>query len=564
MIKAIKFRAGPSPDAPSLSVDLSPVTVFVGPNNSGKSLALREIEQWCTTNAKGPGEVVENVVFEPWTSEALESFLQENIVGSPDGDFITISRSAIGGPLQGRVHKPSALNEIKNGLQERGHMSSVLRALTTRLDGQNRLALVDESPDPDFALKAKVPIGVLFRDEGLRRTVREMIFRAFGRYLVVDPTRSGHLRYRLSETPPIDAEQERGWGPRSVEFHTAATLVAGSSASDGVKAYTGIVTSLMAGKPRVTLIDEPEAFLHPSLSHQLGKDICTHLVADGQRVIVATHSAHFLMGCVAGSAAINIVRLTYANGVATARVLPHDRLKPMLRNPLLRSIGVLSALFHNAVVVTEADADRAFYQEVNERLLNARDPRGIENCIFLNAQNKQTVWSIVKPLRELGIPAVGIVDLDVLKEGGTVWAKPMEGAFVPDATKSGHEATRGKLLAAFKALPGYNEKTIKRGGGIAQLSAGDRQAAEDFFDQLNAYGIFVVRAGEIEQWLPELKVDRSKETWLKNVFEAMGEDPADPDYAKPAADDVWGFLGQVNAWLTNPMRRGMPQVTPAA
>lgn len=43
-----------------------------------------------------------------------------------------------------------------------------------------------------------------------------------------------------------------------------------------------------------------------------------------------------------------------------------------MQNPLLRSIGVFNALFYNAVVVTEADADRAFYQEINERLLKEK------------------------------------------------------------------------------------------------------------------------------------------------------------------------------------------------
>jgi hypothetical protein len=80
-------------------------------------------------------------------------------------------------------------------------------------------------------------------------------------------------------------------------------------------------------------------------------------------------------------------------------------------------------LFFEAVIVCEADSDRAFYQEINERLLAEFDNRGMNNCLFINAQNKQTVWDIVKPLRELGIPTIGIVDIDVLKEGGSVTIK---------------------------------------------------------------------------------------------------------------------------------------------
>jgi hypothetical protein len=142
--------------------------------------------------------------------------------------------------------------------------------------------------------------------------------------------------------------------------------------------------------------------------------------APEKRVFVSTHSPTFVMGCIQSGAPVNIIRLTYRSGVATARVLPSTEILQLMRNPLLRSTGVLSGLFYEFVVVTEADADRAFYQEVNERLLRFKPEWGIQNCLFINAQNKQTVQTIMRPLRKLGIPAAAIVDVDVLKEGGTV------------------------------------------------------------------------------------------------------------------------------------------------
>ena len=56
---------------------------------------------------------------------------------------------------------------------------------------------------------------------------------------------------------------------------------------------------------------------------------------------------------------------------------------------------------------------------------------GIPNCLFINAQNKQTVQTIIKPLRELGIPTAGIVDIDVLKDGGAEWSNFLKSGFVP-------------------------------------------------------------------------------------------------------------------------------------
>ena len=84
-----------------------------------------------------------------------------------------------------------------------------------------------------------------------------------------------------------------------------------------------------------------------------------------------------------------------------------------MRDPLLRSTNVLNALFHRGAIVCESDVDRSFYQEVNARLLV--DSAGIRDSVFLNAQNKQTVRRLVEPLRKMGIPAVAVVDIDILK-----------------------------------------------------------------------------------------------------------------------------------------------------
>jgi len=70
----------------------------------------------------------------------------------------------------------------------------------------------------------------------------------------------------------------------------------------------------------------------------------------------------------------------------------------LTRNPLLRSTGALSGLFYEFVIVTESDTDRAFYNEVNERLVSFRNEWSVPNCLFLNAQNKQTVSSIITEL----------------------------------------------------------------------------------------------------------------------------------------------------------------------
>ena len=315
-----------------------------------------------------------------------------------------------------------------------------------------------------------------------------------------------------------------------------------------------MITEIVAGDPAVLLIDEPEAFLHPALSFKLGKEIALASSGSKKRLFVSTHSPTFVMGCIQSGAPINIVRLTYRGGVATARLLASQELLAFMRNPLLRSTRVLDGLFYECVVVTEADADRAFYQEINERLLGLKPEWGIPNCLFLNAQNKQTVPTILHPLRKLGIPAVGVVDIDVLKDGGAAWTKFLGGGFVSALEYQSLGILRAKVRAKLDAT-GNN---MKRDGGLDILEGEDKEAAENLCEKLAEYGLFVVKKGELESWLPSLGASGHGPSWLIDVFQKMGEDPEDQSYLRPGVDDVWSFVAEIRRWLSDPSRKGIP------
>jgi hypothetical protein len=420
------------------------------------------------------------------------------------------------------------------------------------LDGRSRINLISEQPAGDLQQAAQTSFQALFRDDGRRHEVRRIVADAFGWYFVIDPTHLGQLRIRLAERAPNSDLEERGIHHEAVQFHSKAQLI--DLASDGVKAFTGIVTELVAGDPKIVLIDEPEAFLHPSLAYKLGYEISRAALTADKRVFASTHSPTFVMGCIQSGAPVNIIRLTYRENVATARLLPSREILELMRNPLLRSTGVLSGLFYEFVIVTESDTDRAFYQEVNERLVRYKPEWGIPNCLFINAQNKQTVQTIIRPLRKLGIPTAGIVDVDILKDGGTNWANLLESVNVPAMSHAALATLRSSVKQAMESTG----RDMKRDGGVAILTQGDREAAHNLLDQLNDYGIFVVPGGELESWLRPLGVNGKGPTWLIDVFERMGEDPDTADFLKPSDGDVWRFIADVKEWLINPNRKGIP------
>ena len=555
MISNFRLKFGRVPGSVSEPISTTPVTVFVGPNNSGKSKVLSEIEQYCRTGQKNASSLIlDDVTFSGLPEkEVLEAI--KHIEQQPNqGEAVSLGHIVVGSAY-GRQHVPLA--NLKEVIQNPTNSLPAfcqwfLTHSTLILDGRNRINLVNQQPAGDLQKPPMSSFQVLFRDDNKRHEVRRIVSEAFGSYFVLDPTSLGQLRIRLSQRAPTDDLEERGIHAEAVKFHANAQLI--DNASDGVKAFTGIVTEVIAGDPRAILIDEPEAFLHPSLAAKLGNEVSRAALSADKRVFVSTHSPTFVMGCIQSGAPVNIIRLTYRDGVATSRVLPSGEILELMRNPLLRSTGVLSGLFYEFVVVTESDADRAFYQEINERLLRFKPEWGIPNCLFINAQNKQTVQTIIRPLRQLGIPAVGIVDIDVLKEGGTVWSNLLSGANVPEITLTSFATTR----SAVKKAMDNSGKDMKREGGVAVLPPSEREAAENLLQQLSEYGVFVVPGGELECWLKALGASGHGPSWLISIFEKMGEDPDANNFLRPAENDVWAFMATVKTWLVDSKRKGIP------
>jgi len=562
MIEKIKLKFGSSVGQQNLEFDVTPITVFVGPNNSGKSKILIEIENY-SKRAYGQANdvILDSLTFTPFTPQEIEQEILKIELTPNVGEVVNPGHVLIGkvNPQNNNVEriqvkKADLIIEAQNpNKRKQNYFPSYLRLYTLRLDGTNRLNLLNQQDAGDLQATPINHLSYLFIENDLRKEVRRIIYDAFKKYYVIDPTNIGKLRVRLSDREPNSEREEKGWESESVEFHKSAIEI--SRTSDGVKAFSGIITTLLAGDPKIILIDEPEAFLHPALSNKLGREVANSLRNSNKRLFVSTHSSSFLMGCIQSGSPVNIVRLTYKNEVATARILPKDKILNLMRHPLLRSTGVLNGLFFESVIVTEADSDRAFYQEINERLLSTGDSRGISNCLFINAQNKQTVWEIVHPLRELGIPALGIVDIDVLKEGGQVFSKPLKGAYIPDISHQPLHNQRKAILDAFTTTG----RNMKRDGGIGVLANQEKEACNNFFNQLEDYGIFVIRDGELESWLKNLGATGHGPAWLIDIFEKMGENPEQPNYLKPTSGDVWDFIGELKKWIENPNRKGIPQ-----
>lgn len=324
MISKILLKFGACVGSPVLSVDVTPITVFVGPNNSGKSRVLIEIENYCRRTMGQPNDLILNIMeFLPYTRTEIETELAKIEQTPKLGEVVNPGHVIIGKvnpknnqTFRSQINKDGLIKEAQNPSQRQGHYSTFLSVYTVRLDGTNRLNLLKEQSAGDLQSVSNNHLSHLFINNDLRKEVRRIVHDAFHKYFVIDPTNIGQLRVRLADREPADEREEKGWEQRSIDFHKNAVEI--SNASDGVKAFTGIITTILAGDPKVTLIDEPEAFLHPALSAKLGKEIGKSLIGSKKRLFVSTHSSNFLMGCIQSGVPLNIIRLTYNYNSPTA------------------------------------------------------------------------------------------------------------------------------------------------------------------------------------------------------------------------------------------------------
>lgn len=153
MIERLFFKFGSGENLPPLYVNVAPITVFVGPNNSGKSRILIEIENYCRHTHGQPTDLIaENVEFTPHSKQEIEDELAKIEQTPNPGEIVNPGCIMIGKvnpqnnqAFRAQVDKVGIINEAQNPPNTyQGYYSTFLNMYTVRLDGTNRLNLLNE------------------------------------------------------------------------------------------------------------------------------------------------------------------------------------------------------------------------------------------------------------------------------------------------------------------------------------------------------------------------------------------------------------------------------------
>src|ERR1700733_6496086 len=147
---SLKFTELPQ----AVRVPAQGVTVFVGPNNSGKSLLLRELEQDVSSGASVATKILDGFGLAWLSDEQLGNDLSKLTKRAPLGtspDHVYVGRF---GP-DGRLHATTVPDkELRQYMREHTNVrwvtSTFLRYFLIRLDGRTRFELTNDRPRGDL------------------------------------------------------------------------------------------------------------------------------------------------------------------------------------------------------------------------------------------------------------------------------------------------------------------------------------------------------------------------------------------------------------------------------
>jgi AAA domain, putative AbiEii toxin, Type IV TA system len=532
-IERVVFNSG---DA--LSVDPSATVVLVGPNNTGKSQALRDIQSHLV-NPVPPTQVVTRIDYVKSSSAAeVQVWLEERSSKIPNGpsDFI-LNRLGTGISI-------STIAPFWNQGPPFQTLGSQLAQLFTPTSVQaliNNANLIN--PETDQASQA---LHFLFLNRDLERRLDQLCTEAFGVGMFLNRYGVPQLSLHFGH-PPVVPQTEP---PYPGEFlREVAKVPLMTNQGDGIKSFVGIALAAMTTPFQHLFLDEPEAFLHPPQARLLGR-VLNEQHPDSQ-LFVATHDGNLLRGLLSGPTHnVAVWRMTRIGDSNRCVQLSSDDIRELWADPLLRTSNILEGLFHRGVVISEGDADARLYELT---VADANPPVPLSSDLFYTfAGGKKRIPMVAKALRGVGVTVTVAVDFDVLREeeplksiigalGGTwetvrpVWEQVRKG--IDADTRTPSRATVKESVArlldssttpslsrqeqdAYRSLlHGETGWDKTKRSGIAGIPHGQLFSnTNELIALLRTYGLFVVPVGELEGWAPE--VGGHGPTWLGAAVEA--------------------------------------------
>jgi hypothetical protein len=399
-INSLKFS-----DGSIIELGEDDVMVIVGPNNAGKSVALRDIVAHidATPGAIPPTKVVRAVHIDLAGDEESLRDLISTLEDHP-------TRVGFAGRMGVALNHAATLQNIGNVEWLRKFLRELCVYLVTT---ESRLGVTGPVRSRNSLTEPREhPFHYLYDDAAIEKAVSAVFSRAFGEDLIVNRTAGSEVVLHVGARPPSDHDYNVS-EPFRAKLRLLPML---HQQGDGMRAFVGCLMWAAVVDYPIVMIDEPEAFLHPPQARLMGRTLIKMKRANRQ-LLLATHSGDLLRGVLdAEGANVRVLRLVRHGDANVAKELKSDEVRELWADSILRQSNLLDGLFHSQVILSEGDGDSQFYSALAHAIADADQSRSAPDAMFMHCGGKARMPKVVRALRAVGVPVRVIVDFDVLRE----------------------------------------------------------------------------------------------------------------------------------------------------
>lgn len=530
-ISQIEFNNGKKVD-----ISEDDIVIFVGPNNAGKSQALRDIHS--LSMEKTQSVVVSNLVISkpecPISDELSKMFVGEN-----KGNYVSYSFMG---------HYYSVYDYTDSSYQTQNYFAEFRDLFVANLNTEARLTICNPPRIINRNEPKLHPIHYAAFDSNYRKWLSNNFKKAFN--IEITPNTSFGATIPLCIGVPVhlngEYEDEQSRQEEYAKILEKYRQV--QNQGDGVKSFTGILLYLMLNNYCTFLIDEPESFLHPPQARIMGQIIGETL--SNRQAFISTHSEEIIKGLLdVCSDRIKIIRITREEDENDFSILSNSEFEQIWNDPILKYSNIMASLFHKSVVLCESDADCKMYSIIENHIKQSENK--YSETLFIHCGGKYRMAKIIAALRSLNINVKVIADMDVLDDRSVFkgiaeslgvnfdvisnyYTNVVSNLPYPNHSKS-REAVRNEIN---RILDGSTEvdlnndeiKNIKKEAstitkwknvkaqGIEAIPDG---VAKTSFSELNQSlmknGLFIVPVGELECFVKD--VGNHGPAWVNGVLE---------------------------------------------
>lgn len=486
-------------DGTVLPLACNSIVVFTGANNSGKSQVLRDAENCLDKSNERLKVVITNSQYDYRGDICDKSFLKNHFFINQQGHYELVGLS--------NSFDKDFLNMC---WRDRTLYSDLHRLFIKRLSTEMRLT-VSNALQRDVQPESH-PIYKLYKSEKLAQQISNYFYQAFKVDLVVNRSEMRTIPLHVGNAPDKEAYTIN---LQDEYYEQVSKLPKLQDQGDGMRSFASILLDTFTSEHSITLIDEPEAFLHPPQARILGKMLAKNN-PNNRQLFISTHSEDFLQGLLdSDNKNVIVIRINRVGNVNKMSILENNEIQNLWSNPILRYSNILSGLFHEKVVVCESDYDCLFYQAVMNAIYENKGEIA-PDILFTHCGGKSRAKDIVKALKAVNVPVISVCDFDLLNSSQNF--KPLITAFGENwdnIVSSGMQTIYDNMNA--KSNNGFNAWAQIKKIGKAGFTDDAPAAYEKVESICKSVGLFIVPVGEMEGF--DKTVNKEKKDWVYHILE---------------------------------------------